>query len=108
MMDGEVLDDRRGLDHHRIAVGQHRKLARRMRRVDKGIVLRRRIGADLAELERRGVGVERDQRLPSVAGERVAPKHERGSGRHHQVPALIFRCRSASRSLVEGIGPSGG
>ena len=58
---------------------------------------------DRAELERRVVGPQRDQRLPGVGRERMPVELQ-----HHQVPAAILRWRSASRSLFAPIGPSAG
>lgn len=54
--------------------------------------LARRI--DFAELERRGVGIERNQRLPTVVRERVAVERQ-----CHQMLSLICWRRRSSRSL---------
>ena len=102
VVDREVLDDAGRLDHHRLAVDQHRDVPAGVRLAGE-LLAQRAIGFHLRELKLRAVGVERDQRLPGVGRERVAVELER-----HHVPASIRRWRSTSRSLVPGIGGCGG
>jgi hypothetical protein len=74
MMESQMLDDDGRLDHRAIAIHQHGKAFHRPQRLELGHGLRI---AQHVERERRGVLVERDQRLLAVGRERVGIERRR-------------------------------